>query len=128
MAIYGLIAELASWLGFPGLLSLLGFGLHIWARHLNGTVAALEIILILIGVIGIAVELFVTPGFGLFGIGGAIALAMGLVLSAQSFSIPSNPFQVQQLANSITAVVGTTVGAVVLYQVTIRAFGDTLAG
>ena len=63
MAIYGLIAELASpGLGFPGLLSLLGFGLHIWARHLNGTVAALEIILILIGVIGIAVELFVTPG------------------------------------------------------------------
>ena len=129
MAIYGLIAELASpGLGFPGLLSLLGFGLHIWARHLNGTVAALEIILILIGVIGIAVELFVTPGFGLFGIGGAIALAMGLVLSAQSFSIPSNPFQVQQLANSITAVVGTTVGAIVLYQVTIRAFGDTWLG
>jgi len=129
MAIYGLMAELASpGLGIPGLLSLLGFGLHIWARHLNGTVAALEIILIVIGVIGIGVELFVTPGFGFFGIGGACSLLLGLILSAQSFSFPSNPFQVSQLANSITGVIGTSLAALVLYQMTIRTFGDTWLG
>jgi len=129
MAIYGLIAELAApGLGFPGLVSLLGFGLHIWARHLNGTVDALEIILILIGVICIGVELFVTPGFGLFGIGGACSLLLGLILSAQSFSLPNNPFQRQQIANSVLGIVGTIIGTVILYQMSIRLLRDSWIG
>ena len=129
MAIYGLIAELAApGLGVPGLISLLGFGLHIWARHLNGTVDALEIILILIGVICIGVELFVTPGFGLFGIGGICSLLFGLILSAQSFSLPTNPFQRQQIANSFLGIIGTIVGTVLLYQISIRLFGDSWIG
>ena len=129
MAIYGLIAELAApGLGFPGLVSLLGFGLHIWARHLNGTVDALEIILILIGVICIGVELFVTPGFGLFGIGGACSLLLGLILAAQSFSLPTNPFQRQQIANSVLGIVGTIIGTVILYQMSIRLLRDSWIG
>lgn len=129
MAIYGLMAELASpGLGFPGLLSMLGFGLHIWARHLNGTVDALEIILIIIGVICIGVELFVTPGFGLFGIGGVCSLIIGLILAAQSFSFPTNPFQRQQIANSILGIVGTVIGSIILYQMTIRLLGDSWIG
>ena len=129
MAIYGLMAELASpGIGFPGLISLLGFGLHIWARHLNGTVDALEIMLIFIGVICIGIELFVTPGFGLFGIGGACSLLIGLILAAQSFSFPTNPFQRQQIANSILGIVGTVIGAVVIYQMTIRLLGDSWIG
>ncbi len=129
MAIYGLIAELAApGLGVPGLISLLGFGLHIWARHLNGTVDALEIILILIGVICIGVELFVTPGFGLFGIGGICSLLFGLILSAQSFSLPTNPFQRQQIANSVLGIIGTIVGTVLLYQISMRLLGDSWIG
>lgn len=129
MAIYGLMAELATpGIGFPGAISIFGFGLHIWARHLNGTVDSLEIMLILIGVICIGIEIFVTPGFGLFGVGGAFSLLIGLILAAQSFSFPTNPFQRQQIANSILEIVGTVIVAVVFYQMTIRLLGDSWIG
>ncbi len=129
MAIYGLMAELATpGLSFPGLVSLLGFGLHIWARHLNGTVDALEIILILIGVICLGIEIFVTPGLGIFGLAGACALIIGLIMAAQSFSFPTNPFQRQQIADSILAIVATIIGSAVLYRMTVRVLGDTFIG
>ena len=43
-------------------------------------------------------------------------------------SFPTNPFQRQQIANSILEIVGTVIGAVVFYQMTIRLLGDSWIG
>ena len=100
----------------------------------NGGVPNLQVLrpvdakLNVIGVICIGVELFVTPGFGLFGIGGAFALLSGLILAAQSFSFPTNPFQRQQIGNSILGIVGAIIGSGILYQMTIRLLGDSWIG
>jgi len=67
----------------------------------QGTVEWLEILLILAGVVCLALELFVLPGFGVFGITGLILLATGLLLAGQTFVIPTNDYQWQRTATGI---------------------------
>lgn len=89
-----LSAELSSpGLGVPGLISLLCFLFFFWINLFQGTVEWLEILLILGGVICLLAEIFVLPGFGLFGVAGLALLAIGLLLAGQTFTFPTNTYQ-----------------------------------
>jgi len=50
--------------------------------------------------LALGLEVFVLPGFGIFGFGGFIMLACGIVLASQTFIIPSNDYQWKKLATS----------------------------
>lgn len=94
IGITALSAELSSpGVGFPGILAAICFGLFFWLRFLDGTVEWLEVMLILGGIACLLVEIFLLPGFGVFGVTGLGMLAIGLVLAGQTFVWPTNDYQ-----------------------------------
>lgn len=97
-----LSAELSSpGIGVAGIMSGVCFLLFFWIHLFQGTVEWLEILLILGGVLCLGLELFVIPGFGVFGITGLILLGVGLLLAGQTFVIPTNEYQWQRTAQGI---------------------------
>jgi membrane-bound serine protease (ClpP class) len=113
----GLIAlafELSSpGLGIGGLTSLLCFSLFFWSRFLGGTSGWLEVTLFVVGLIFIAAELFVLPGFGIAGLGG-IGLVIGsLVMASQRVMIPENSEQLTSLGYDLLTVMGAFVAFIV---------------
>jgi membrane-bound serine protease (ClpP class) len=87
-------------LGVAGFLALICMLLFFWMRFLNGTAEWLEVILCLGGIFCLGLEFFVLPGFGIFGFGGFAMLVAGIILSSQTFIIPSNDYQWSKLAVS----------------------------
>jgi membrane-bound ClpP family serine protease len=79
---------------------------------LHGTAELLEVLLFLAGVGFVAVEIFVLPGFGVFGVGGGALILGSLVLATQTFILPTNEYQMRQLPRSLMTV--TAAGAGVL--------------
>lgn len=67
--------------GFAGAVALVGAALFFAPHYLLGLVESWEIALFAVGIALILVEVFVTPGFGVFGIGGLV-LTLGALLIA----------------------------------------------
>ena len=100
----------APGLGVPGFLSALCFLLFFWSQYLGGNADWLEIIMFLAGIVFIGMELFLIPGFGVFGIGGLLMVAVSLVLASQSFILPSTSEELARLPNSLLPLVGAGLG------------------
>lgn len=64
--------------GFPLVIAILGAVLYFAPLYVEGLVANWEIIVFIIGIILILIEIFATPGFGVLGITGIIAIITGL--------------------------------------------------
>lgn len=90
------------------------FGLFFWARFLGGTADWLEVMLFLLGIGCIALEIFVVPGFGVFGVSGAIMVLAALVLASQTFFIPTSSADYKELADHLSTLGGSLVGCVVI--------------
>jgi membrane-bound ClpP family serine protease len=86
------------------------FLLFFWSRYLGGTAGWLEVSLFLAGVTCVLLEIFVIPGFGIFGLGGGILILASLVLASQTFVWPHNEYQVGQLERSLLMLVGSGAG------------------
>jgi membrane-bound ClpP family serine protease len=72
----------APGLGIPAIISAVCFVLIFWSYSwLSQEVNSLAILLFLLGLILIGVEIFVLPGFGIWGIGGVILLLLALALA-----------------------------------------------
>lgn len=84
--------------GFVAAVAFLGF---FWIEGLNGNVEWLEVLLFVAGMTALAIEIFVLPGFGLFGIGGLLMVITALVLASQTFIFPSNSEQLTVIANNL---------------------------
>lgn len=111
LAFFGLIVEASTpGIGLPGFLSALCFLLFFWAQFLNGTAGWLEVLLFMGGVGCLLIELFVLPGFGVFGVGGALMMVASLILASQTFVIPQNSYQLRQMPQSIYGVVMAALG------------------
>lgn len=65
-------------IGFPLAVSILAGLLYFAPLYVEGLLANWEIIVFILGVILILVEIFATPGFGVLGLGGVIAIIVGL--------------------------------------------------
>jgi membrane-bound serine protease (ClpP class) len=77
--------------GLPEAAAVLSGVLLFGVPMLTGYAGILEISLILIGVMLLVVEIFVTPGFGFIGITGLIALLAGMVLTFVPSEAPALP-------------------------------------
>jgi len=108
--------------GFLGVLCLLGF---FWAQHFDGNAEWFEILLFAIGITFILMEVFVIPGFGIFGIGGIVMVCVSIVLAAQSFLVPLNVRDMEKLPNSLFPLVGAGFGILVAILVIPRILPDT---
>ena len=120
VGIISLSAELSTpGMGIAGILSAICFLLFFWIHLFQGTVEWLEILLILAGVVCLAAEIFILPGFGVFGVTGLILLATGLLLAGQTFVIPTNEYQWQKTSQGIGQlglIVISLFGAAILFR------------
>lgn len=99
---FALMIELGNpGIGAGGLLAGLCFLGFFWIEGLNGNVEALEVLLFVGGLIALAIELFVLPGFGLFGIGGLVMLLVSVVLASQTFIWPTTSAQLSEVASNL---------------------------
>jgi membrane-bound serine protease (ClpP class) len=100
--------ELHFMSGFLGIMSAVCFGLFFWARFLGGTAGYLELVLFALGIACILMEIFVIPGFGVFGVSGGLLVISSLVLAANTFNAD---FSTSQNLTRLTPAVGTLVAA-----------------
>ncbi len=77
--------ELHFMSGILGIVSALCFGVFFWSKFLGGTAGWLEVLLFLLGLGCLAMEVFVIPGFGVFGVSGALLMFASLVMASQTF-------------------------------------------
>ncbi|MBW7908729.1 MAG: ATP-dependent Clp protease proteolytic subunit [Kiritimatiellae bacterium] len=75
--------------GLPGILGLMALALFFWGHHIAGLAGFEEVAFFLIGVILIAIEVFIFPGFGIPGLLG-IALVLYSLLSSMAERMPGS--------------------------------------
>jgi membrane-bound serine protease (ClpP class) len=71
--------------GILGIICVVSFTLFFWSRFLGGTADWLEVILFVLGLGCLAVEVFVIPGFGVFGVSGILMVLASIVMASQTF-------------------------------------------
>lgn len=104
-AIFLLSTEMSNpGVGIPGFLGTLCLMLFFWSQYLDGNANWLEILLFVVGVVFVILEVFVIPGFGVFGIGGLLMIVTGIVLASQTFVIPRNSEELARLPVSLSMV------------------------
>ena len=97
LAIILIYIELHFMVGIFGIGSLLCFGVFFWSRYLGGTATGLEIILFLIGIVCVLMEVFVIPGFGVFGVSGVLLMLASLILASETFDSFNSDINTQKL-------------------------------
>jgi membrane-bound serine protease (ClpP class) len=106
---YGLLMEVysAGW-GVPGTMGIIALALFFGGHLIAGFAGIEAIILFVAGVVLLIIEVFVTPGVGVAGIGGIAALIASIFVASVS---------VQQAMISLTVVL---VGTVILFILTFK--------
>jgi membrane-bound ClpP family serine protease len=99
-------------IGLGGFVAAFAFTLYFWANFLDGTATSFEIVLFLVGIACLVLEIFIIPGFGIFGLGGGAMILVSLVLASQTFIMPSSDADVTQLRDSLLIVGCAIVGFV----------------
>lgn len=83
MIVGGIYFELQSpGIGFALVVAILGAVLYFAPLYLEGVAQNWELILFIIGLVLLAVEIFVLPGFGIAGVAGIVAVILGLSFAA----------------------------------------------
>jgi len=101
-------------IGFGGFVALVAFIVYFWSQHLHGTSGWLEVMLFLAGLVCLAAEIFVLPGFGVLGLGGGLLVIASLVLASQSFVLPTNDYQIRHLQWSLLGILAAAAGVAVV--------------
>jgi membrane-bound serine protease (ClpP class) len=82
IALVGILVELRTpGFGFAGAIGLLSLVLFFWGHGIVHLAGWEELLLTAVGVLLVALEIFVIPGFGVAGVAGIVAILAGLVLS-----------------------------------------------
>ena len=78
--------ELHFMTGILGILSVLCFALFFWSNFMGGTAGWLEVVLFVLGLGCLGLEIFVIPGFGVFGVSGILLVIASLVMAGHSWT------------------------------------------
>lgn len=105
-------------IGLPAITSALAFLLFFWSHYLSGTADQLEIILFLVGLVCLALELFVFPGFGVFGMSGVLLILTSIVMASHTFVWPTQEYEYREMGYTLlqvtVAMAAVGAGAIVL--------------
>ncbi len=96
----------------PGIVAVVFLALFLGAPYLTGLADIWDIVLVVVGLILIALEIFVIPGFGIAGIAGIALLIVGLIASfvppewpdQSPFHLPATEYAWMALQSGILAV------------------------
>lgn len=100
--------------GFFGIVSAVCFSLFFWSRYLGGTSGSLELILFVLGLVLLAMEIFVIPGFGVFGISGLLMMSGALVMASHTFSGMSAGQRFEESMSSLGTLAGALTTVIVV--------------
>jgi len=100
-------------IGIPAILATLSFLLFFWGRFLGGTADALEVLLFLVGLVCLAMEIFVAPGFGVFGFSGVLLILLSLVMASHTFILPTEQSQFREMGRTLFQLVLSIVAVIV---------------
>ncbi|HEY1064607.1 MAG TPA: NfeD family protein, partial [Pirellulales bacterium] len=105
-------------IGLGWLIGSICFLLFFWSKFLGGTAGWLEVLLFGAGMACMMLEIFVLPGFGLFGLAGGLLILVSLILASQTFVVPHSDAEFWQLTSTMSGLVlifgAAIVGGVVL--------------
>lgn len=112
-----LFVELHFMIGLAGILAAMCFGVFFWSKFLGGTAGWLEVVLFLLGLACLALEIFVIPGFGVFGLAGGLLVLGSLVMAGSTLSTLDQGVALSQslatlrtLGLALVAVIGAGIG------------------
>jgi membrane-bound serine protease (ClpP class) len=91
----------APGVGMGGLIAGLCFALFFWSRFLGGTADWLEVILFAAGLVFLAMEVFVIPGFGVAGLTGVLLVFVSVLMASQHFVFPRTALQLNTSLQSV---------------------------
>jgi membrane-bound serine protease (ClpP class) len=110
--------ELHFMTGLLGIISALCFSLFFWSRFLGGTAGWLEVILFLLGLVCIVLEIFVIPGFGVFGVSGGLLLLSALILAGHTFrdfnTLPNSASDLTEMSRMMGTLTASIVSVLAL--------------
>lgn len=113
VGMFALSSEMSSpGIGVPGFIAAICFTLFFWSQYCGGNADWLEIMMFGLGAAFIALELFVLPGFGLFGFSGILLMVASIILASQTFVFPHNESEMRQVPYSLGLVVCAILGAI----------------
>lgn len=129
LMLMGLYMEMQSpGLGFPGGVALVAFLVLVGAPYLAGLANMMEILIVVAGILLLAVEVFVLPGFGVAGVSGLILIFGGLLMTfvqdGQGFTPPDLPGTWQALQTGAFTLIISTALAMVGFAFLTRYFGS----
>ena len=100
--------------GFFGICSAVFISLFFWSRYLGGTAGTLELVMFALGVGLLLLEIFVIPGFGVFGISGFLLMTGALVMASHTFAGMSAGERFQESMGSLGTLTGALVTVIVV--------------
>lgn len=103
-------------IGLPGVVGVLCLAVAFASKFMVGLAGAAEMMLLLIGFILLAAEIFVFPGFGVSGVLGILCIAIAGILAMQDFTLPSpeKPWESKLFMENIQLIGLSFLGSVVL--------------
>lgn len=109
IGIAGLVLEIFTvGFGIAGTIGLASLSLYFAGHMLAGLTGIEAVLLFLIGIILLAVEVLVIPGFGLAGVGGVIALIAGIIIASPTVN------------HGITSIVVAVIGTGILLAISVK--------
>ena len=123
VGVIAIFLEVHFMTGLLGIISALCFGLVFWSRFMGGTAGWLEILLFLLGLACIAMEIFVIPGFGVFGVAGGLLVLAAVVMASQTFEVAgdgaaSNAERMTDTAKALSA----SVAAIIVLMIALNRY------
>jgi membrane-bound serine protease (ClpP class) len=117
LLIIGLIALYVEFkvpgFGLPGTVAIICFALLFLGKYMVGLAQHTSILIFLMGVVLLAIELFVIPGFGIVGATGIALIILGLFFAFQPYFIPRTPWQMRFTFTNVLLVGGALIGSLV---------------
>ena len=83
--------------GLPGAVGVTALSLFFGARYIIGLADWIDVVLVVVGAVLLAVEIFALPGFGVFGAAGILCVLLGIYLALTNAPIPEYSWDFDRL-------------------------------
>lgn len=104
----------------PGVLGVAMLGLGMFSSYLVGLADITEILLLFLGLVALAVEIFVMPGSVVFGAIGFLFVVAAMILSQQAFVVPGNQRESDILSSNLTNLLLLALGVIGLFAAYVK--------
>lgn len=110
-------------IGVPAAIGIVAFALFFWGSYLADLANVFEIVIFFVGVLLLAMEIFVIPGFGVAGLSGVLLIIVSLVMSMMKLppaSVPDLGTNIVQLRRALWTIIWVFAGLVPLMVLLVR--------